>query len=516
MITLTPTDRQMPHSIFRAVSVGRAFELLRAEHVRQFARLQKEIGFDYVRFHGLFADDMAVAVRGADGRIRYQWHNIDRVFDFLRELRIRPLVQLGAMPAALAEGPETIFWWKMHVSRPKDYGEWYDLVRAFISHMVDRYGLDEVRQWYFEVWNEPNLKGFWPHGMEEYYRLYTYAARAVKSVDSALRVGGPATAGGAYVRETIDYCVKNRVPLDFITTHAYPIGEYCEYPERENSPYELGRYFAGRFREVYDAVKSSPLPNLEIHWTEWNTQSANSSKNITWIHNPTVDLLYGAGCVAKEMLSVMDLCDSVAYWVVSDLFEESGPKHSPFSCTYGLMNINGIPKATYNAYKLLRKLRGYRMAATFSDAVPPFCDLCATTENGVMRAVLYNHQALEYEHQDDFCETLHVPVPEDGRYIATFATIRARQGSPYETWLAMGMPQDLSPVQEEMLEAHSTPDYDFVLLDSREGFVDIPFVLRPNEVMYCELQRQGAAADLGAAGDAAAGHLNELLMLEKK
>ena len=138
MITLTKTNEKMPNSIFKTVSVGRAYELLRHEHFEQFKRLQAEIGFEYVRFHGLFHDDMGVAIRDNEGKIRYRWHNIDKAFDSLREINIKPFVQLGTMPEALAEGPETIFWWKMHVSRPKDYNEWYELVYNFVSHCIDR------------------------------------------------------------------------------------------------------------------------------------------------------------------------------------------------------------------------------------------------------------------------------------------------------------------------------------------------------------------------------------------
>ena len=458
---------------------------------------------------------MGVAIKDNEGKIRYRWHNIDKAFDSLKAINIKPFVQLGAMPEVLAEGPETIFWWKMHVSRPKDYNEWYDLVYAFVSHVIDRYGLDEVRTWYFEVWNEPNLKGFWPHDMEEYFKLYTYAARAVKAVDEKLRVGGPASAGCEYIAELIDYCDKNKVPINFITTHEYPVAEYCAYPDREGSPYELGRYFKGRFQYAYDLVKNSAMPDLEIHWTEWNTQSTDSSKNITWIYNPTVDMHFGASSVWKEMLSDMNLCDSVAYWVVSDLFEEGGPQHTPYSCTYGLVTIDGVRKATYNAYRLLRKLRGNLMSADFETPAPTLCDICATEENGVVRAIVYNHNALEIKDQPDFSDTVCIPM-SDGEYIVTTATIKAHKGSSYETWLEMGMPENLSKIQEEMLHAHSVPEYDFFITEAKDGKLCVPFCLKPNEVMYFEVQKKLERAYLGNENDSEINQLNELLMVPKK
>lgn len=230
--------------------------------------------FEYVRFHGLFHDELGIVIRDDEGKIRYRWQEIDKVFDSLKAINIRPLVELGAMPVELASEDITIFKWNMNVSKPKDYNEWYDLVFAFVSHMVDRYGLKEVEKWRFEVWNEPNIKGFWPYDMEEYYKLYTYSAKAVKAVSETLKVGGPATAGGAYIKETIDFCTENNVPLDFVSTHAYPVGDQCEYPDRAKAPYETGRYIRERFKEVQEIAKNSNRPELEIHWTEWNTQSA--------------------------------------------------------------------------------------------------------------------------------------------------------------------------------------------------------------------------------------------------
>ena len=520
MIKLLKTTDKMPDSIFKSISVGRAGELLKLEHFKQFKMLQEELEFEYVRFHGLFHDELGIVIRDDEGKIRYRWQEIDKVFDSLKAINIRPLVELGAMPVELASEDITIFRWNMNVSKPKDYNEWYDLVFAFVSHMVDRYGLKEVEQWRFEVWNEPNIKGFWPYDMDEYYKLYTYSAKAVKAVSETLKVGGPATAGGAYIKETIDFCTENDVPLDFVSTHAYPVGDQCEYPDRAKAPYETGRYIRERFKEVQEIVKNSNKPELEIHWTEWNTQSAKSKSDIdwdldpsldlSWSLNPTVDLHFGASSVAKEMLSVMNYCDSVAYWVVSDFFEEYGAKLTPYSCTYGMITRDGIKKATYNAYKFLRNLRGNLYKAEVEKEPPMLCDVCVTEENGIFRGVLYNHKELDVENQPDFKDTLCFDV-EDGEYIATFATIKEHQGSAYETWLDMGYPDNLSEIQLEMLKAHSTPEYRFEILNAKNNKVEFPFCLKPNEVMYVELQKKAPKGYLGAEKDKGASHLRSLL-----
>ncbi len=216
------------------VGAGRANEGLRADWQRQLRRVHEECGFRYLRFHGLFCDDMGVYREDKDGRPVYNWQYIDELFDFLESIGMKPFVELGFMPGALASGPQTIFWYRANVTPPKDYAKWEALIAAFVRHVTERYGAEEVRQWYFEVWNEPNLTGFWigttggrkddefaPTARAEYFKLYAASARAVKSVDPAYRVGGPATAGEGWIDETLAFCAGQRVPLDFISTHSY-------------------------------------------------------------------------------------------------------------------------------------------------------------------------------------------------------------------------------------------------------------------------------------------------------
>ena len=180
------------------IGSDRAIIHLRPEHQRDLRFLRETCGFEYMRFHGLLNEEMRVVKAAPDGQITYDWTNIDRVYDFLvRDLKIRPIVELGFMPEPLASGKQTIFWWKGNVTPPRSYEQWDALVEQLTRHLTQRYGQEEVRKWYFEVWNEPNLDGFWTGGQAGYFKLYEASARAVKRVDPAYRVGGPATAGYA-------------------------------------------------------------------------------------------------------------------------------------------------------------------------------------------------------------------------------------------------------------------------------------------------------------------------------
>lgn len=267
----------------------------------------------------------------------------------------------------------------MNVTPPADYLEWARLVEEFAAHCVERYGAEEVRRWYFEVWNEPNLRAFWAGDQAEYFLLYESAAHAIKRVDPALRVGGPATAAAGWVSEFIEHCTSNRVPVDFVSTHLYPMDEPLTFGSIAQSPHEPGTFFPHGVRRVREQVRSSAIPDLEIHWTEWNAQHALTRELVTFSDNGYVDSLFGAAFVAHRVLTLDAACDSLAYWLASDIFEEHPIPGAPFSCTYGLVTIHGIPKPTCNAFRLLAPLAGPRLDVEVRDA-PDGCGCAATCD----------------------------------------------------------------------------------------------------------------------------------------
>lgn len=180
------------HFWSKCVGAGRANEGLRAAWQKQLKQAVADCGFQYVRFHGLLHDDMFV-VHKEDGKIVYNYQYIDELFDSLLEIGIRPFVEFSFCPSALASGNTTVFWWKGNITPSSDLGEWYDLIYHLVLHWKERYGLEEIRIWYYEVWNEPNFSVFWDGTRSEYFALYKTTVEAVKAVDPQLRVGGPAT-----------------------------------------------------------------------------------------------------------------------------------------------------------------------------------------------------------------------------------------------------------------------------------------------------------------------------------
>ena len=285
----------LPATFNFAVGAGRANEGLRADWQQQLAEIKRDAGFKYIRMHGLLTDDMGVYRVDAQGKEHYNFQYIDALYDYLLSIKVKPFVELGFMPSQMASGDKTIFWWRGNVTPPKSYEAWERLVKALTAHWTERYGADEVASWYFEVWNEPNLDGFWAGTQDEYFKLYAHAARAIKSVDARYRVGGPATAGAAWIPETIAYADKNRVPLDFVSTHTYGVGQgfLDEYGTTGTVLLKEDGAISNDVLRNRKEIGASAMPKLELHYTEWSSSYTPS--------DPTHDSYHQAAYILQKL-----------------------------------------------------------------------------------------------------------------------------------------------------------------------------------------------------------------------
>ena len=331
------------------VGAGRANEGLRADWQRQLRYAKQQTGFRYIRMHGLLHDDMGVYFEDREGNPIYNWQYVDQLYDFLVSIGVRPFVEFGFMPKALASGDRTVFWWKGNITPPKDYNKWSNLIKALVQHWTERYGQQEVKHWYFEVWNEPNLPFFWSGTQADYFHLYDVTANAVKAVSEDYRVGGPATAEHAWIPELINHCAQNHVPIDFVSTHTYGIdkgsfdatGILTYLSKRDSSVF--GSILGSR-REI----QQSPLPNLELHYTEWSASYTPT--------DPIHDTYHEAAYILEKIKKSGNAANSMSYWTFTDIFEENGPRATPFHGGFGLINYEDINKPAFYAYQFLNKL----------------------------------------------------------------------------------------------------------------------------------------------------------------
>jgi xylan 1,4-beta-xylosidase len=475
------------------VGAGRANEGLRADWQRQLADAHRECGFQYIRMHGLFTDDMGV-YREENGVPQYNWQYIDELYDFLHRIGMKPFVELGFMPGGLASGSKTIFWWKGNVTPPRDMQKWADFIRAFTLHVQERYGHDEVKTWYFEVWNEPNLDGFWAGTQQQYFDLYAASARAIKSVSADYKVGGPGTAGCGWVKEFTHFCQTNGAPVDFVSTHTYGVESgYLDVTATRGTALSRNpNSIFGEVKMVRQQIAESAFPKLELHFTEWSSSYTPA--------DPFHDSYHSAAYILDKLKKCGDAPQSMSYWTFTDIFEESAPRWEAFHGGFGLMNYQDIKKPAYYAYQFLN-----RLGPTELKNGDPSSWICTDKDGGV--------QALVWDFTNTFPGTnminqvfykrdlpaqpkgkvtLNLSHLSKGKYSVETYKVGYRVNDAYATYRDLGAPNQLTQAQVAKIKSENSGASVEVrtVKIGRDGKFEQQFDLRENDAVLITLKPQ--------------------------
>ncbi len=460
--------RPFPHIWEQMFGSGRAVLSLREDYRRDLRTVRKITDFKYVRFHAILDDDIGVYDEDAQGKPVYNFSYVDQIYDGLLENGVKPYVELSFMPRKLAANltPHP-FWYKPLPSPPKHPAKWSALIQAFTQHLLDRYGKSEVEQWYFEVWNEPNID-FWDGNPKQqtYFQLYDVTAKAVKNVDSNLRVGGPATAQAAWIDKLIAHCTTNRVPLDFVSTHVYG---------NENSKDVFGKVLpisrrdmvARSAKKVYDQVKASAAPTLPIIWSEFNATYMTQQE--------VTDSAFMGPWIANNIRECDGLANMMSYWTFSDVFEEQGVVKTPFYGGYGLIAERSIPKAAFNVFKLLHQLGDRRLPNASENA------LVTKRGDGTLVIALYNYA----EPGESVPEkTFHLDVKGSPAKNYRMQVVDPNHGSALKAWKDMGSPALLTTAQiQDLIRASE-------LAPAEEHAIAEPIRIAPQGLVVLELSPQ--------------------------
>lgn len=505
-IVLDPENRASFHNqVDFCIGTGRMGLALHKEYQEQLKLVQEQIGFQHIRGHGLFCDDVAIYQVKEDGTPEYNYTYLDRVMDSYLELGLKPFLELGFMPEKLASGTQTVFYWKGNTTPPASYEGWNHMVKALLEHLCARYGRDEVVTWPVEVWNEPNLPGFWERAdMQEYFKLFQNSFYAVKEVDSRFRVGGPAVCGGSdevWIRAFLEFCRDNAIPVDFVTRHHYTtelpddVGHYG-YPELMQA--EDGFANLHTTREIIDSFPE--YRGLEIHVTEFNT---------SYIPNaPLHDTNQNAAFIAGQLSRLGDDNESYSYWTFGDVFEERGVPFTPFHGGFGLVANGLVPKPTFWTFVFFKRLKEKEGDCIYKDdsvVVMRYAD-------GTLRGVAWN--AVNQRAGYDRTVVLELPGAEEGCFLTE--TVDETCCNPFKVWHDMGEPASLSKEESEILRAAAKPLVQSRRVTAANGKTEVSFPLQENGVVYFAWKPGKVTPDRGYSYERAAQypHVNPLTRLD--
>ena len=486
-----------------------AYTITRKDVCEYLKYVHSELGFKYLRFHGIFDDDMHIYQRLSDFPLfskmpkanevkEINFKQVAVVLDNILEAGFKPFVELSFMPSALASKKIVGFHYKNNITPPKSYRRWQEFIKLFIEFIIARYTLEEVKTWYFEVWNEPDIQIIFFRGsQEEYFKLYKMTAKAIKSVSPELKVGGPSTSGCLWIEDFVNFCQKEKAPYDFVSTHHYPgdgfgnnfgperfkeIREKIQKMAREGGsvseamrdfffhPKEYKNYPADilveKDKHLREIVKDKP-----IFISEWNVLAVYAA--------PLQDEKMAASFIIKNCLDTKDICDGHMFWCLSDFFEEQFLIHKPFHGGFGLLNNEGIPKPNFYAFKILSKLYNERF-----DVSEDYIKCSCFKEGNKLQILLYNFD-FDYNKKEEHNLTLVINGQAEK---AQVSYINDTCTNPKHEWEKLGSPAVLTKEEINLIKTNGALKATPLPFYLQNGQTNLNVSLCTNDVAFIEVE----------------------------
>ncbi len=371
-----------PHFWEEMFGSGRAILSLRDSYRHDLREVKQITGFEYVRFHAIFHDEVGVYDEDAQGHPIYNFSYVDQIYDGLLANGVKPFIELSFMPKKLAaQDLLHSFWYKQNVS-PRKIGTSGTLSsRLSPNTWLTVTACSRFPSGISRCGTSPNLD-FWGGNPRQstYWDLYDHTARTIKSIDPRLRVGGPATAQAAWADAFIQHCTDKNVPVDFVSTHVYGNDSAQDvFGSHENIPRD--QMVCRAVGKVHRQIKASSQPNLPLIWSEFNASYKNEPE--------VTDSTYMGPWMADTIRQCDGLVDILAYWTFSDVFEEQGVVKTPFYGGFGLLAEDSIPKPAFNALNFC-----ISSEISVSPWTPtPRCSLVGVTEPWWLRSGITRHPA---------------------------------------------------------------------------------------------------------------------------
>lgn len=489
-------------TFLNVIGISRLKDVLDSTVQKQLEITQKEIGFKYLKTHSVFDDDLLVVTR-RNGQIYYNFSLIDKAYDFLLSNNIKPIVQLSFMPQELAKkNSKKIFLGKTIISEPKDINKWDKLVQTFLKHLINKYGINEIKTWLFSVWSEPSTSNFL-FGLEDpvFFELYEHTYKDVKNIDKELKFIGPASFSAygkseGWLKKFLVFAKKKNIIPDFISVHYYDVDLSWIDDPNEKEKYIPNRMYLSPIDNSFDKFIMNIedlLKELEINRTLLITEWNNTASHFDYLS----DTCFKSSYIAKNVLNNMDKVGSFGYWLLSDYHMENVLSNDEFQGGLGLFTINGIKKPSYYAFQLLSKMKGVKVDSGINYFV------CKDGDKLVIYLYNYNHYSYDYSRQKNYSVTkrnrytpfdkfeelyLHLNIKNlSGEYEIKETIINRHNGSAFDKYLELGEIQDYE-IDPSYLNGISKPKILYKRIHLQDGLL-LDYDLEPFEVRMIEISK---------------------------
>jgi len=498
----------------KLINVGYAKDLLNSDMQEQIIFLQNELGFKYARFWGIFGDDMLVEDRSED-KVSYNFTNTNKLLDFLVKNNLKPFIELGPKPKILSKTIEDSFI--IQTISNKTLEEWGNIARAFLLQCVDRFGIEEVETWYFEIWR-PNMNFVVPgeqgrrefleninnnilkepNQFEEYYKVFSMFKKIANELVPSAKVGGCGLSmnlEGDKLDLLLMQWKKEKIQPDFLSIYLYPIEletDKNHIPIR-NLQSSNPNYINQKLNQVKKSLIMAEMEELELNVTEWNLSISN--------RNFLNDSCYKATYLVKNIIDnfAQHKINMIGYWLTSDLFSDYRDSKNFLYGGAGLLTKNGIKKPSYHAFVLLKQLgeilvsKGENYVVTKKSG-DRYQLLCFNYKHFDFSYYLHPEGSMGIKQQNDIFEdtdlldlSVEIQGIKNGKYRIKEIKLNRKHGSVLDEWLKFGGVEDMKPDEIKYLKEICIPSMNVKHNLVEDNRIELKGTLNPHEIRLFEL-----------------------------
>lgn len=485
--------RYLPKTWSRLINIGRVILLLRSDVQEHVVFLKDKLKIEYVRLWDIYDEDMQMNAGNAEGK--HNFTKLDKVVDFLVSHQLRPYFELGFKPVILRDTYETYISHKERNILFKSIADYRHFLELMMIHLVNRYGIYEVSQWYFEQWCDPRL--FKDGDPADYFETFEMAYSSIKEISPGTKVGGSFDRpyGIISFEKMIAKWSKRNIQPDFVSMYCYHImakdlvESSVEYARENQSASFLNIYLQYQKNILYKYGM-----NMPVHISEWNLTVVTS--------NVLNDSCFKGAYVMRNLMQFYPEVEMIGYWFGTDLFVEyeEAPKVLDGYC--GLISYYGICKPAFYAMDFMNRLKDYLLGQTENMMVS-----MDGYDNYVIVCHNYKHLGIQYYMQDEksikidkipllFEDNSRLKINvqinhvKNGCYYVKTRSISQKNGSIQDEWLSLGLAENLNDQDIDYLKRISTPRITIYEYTVNNNMLDINIYLDPHEIQCIHIYRQ--------------------------
>ena len=477
----------------KIINMGNIDSLLNYDVQSQLLMMQKEIGFSYVRIYNIFMQDMYEEKISGDNK--YNFSRIDRGLDFLVEHQLKPYIELAFKPTEVNYTIDSSVGDRYNEIIFHDKDSYVEVMKEFASHIANRYGVDEIESWYFELWKDDRLNMLDANGW--YFDCFEIGYCALKKISPKIKVGGAGFALG-YDRYQYSTLIQNwktrNVRPDFISVYSYSYlllqqdGVYFGKRSLDNS------FVKNQLELFKDVLKAEEFVPDELHITEWNFTISN--------RNCINDSCAQGAYIVKTCIESIGEADMMGYWHGSDLHTEYYDSGAVLYGDNGLLTRDGIKKPSFYAFHFLKFLKNGMLGKTdnallTTDGRGVYTIACHNCKKFNYRYTMKDEKDIQvddidslYEDTDSIHLKFQINNVENGDYVMRVFYVNEDNGSIQNIWKDMDYISNLSKGEVEYMRRSANPKVDMRRITVDDHVLRIDTKLKAHEIKVLDIHYQ--------------------------